>query len=371
MASSVENCHQSLPTRPNTHVPIAEAYEPPPNRPSSRDDFEIAIICALTVETDAALALFDWDWDKAGLGFGKLQGDRNEYNTGVIGSHNVVLAHMPEPGNANAARVAANCQFSFPQRKLALIVGVCGAVPFWPTSLNTRPLGSKPGSSKSPSGRDEIVLGDVIISDGIMHYDFGRLKPGGQYERKNLLGRPSIEMRALLKKAKAQENRQQLREQMIHALGLLQSVDHLTATYPTSISDWLFKAAYRHVKDGESCDRFCSKDELLLRDRVNAAKGNPNPQIHVGLIASGDSVVMSGEERDALSASDGIIAFEMEAAGVWESIPCVVIKGACDYADSHKNKDWQSYAAATAASCMKAFLTSCVSSVPSGTRILL
>ncbi|KAI1013599.1 hypothetical protein LB504_013194 [Fusarium proliferatum] len=46
----------------------------------------------------------------------------------------------------------------------------------------------------------------------------------------------------------------------------------------------------------------------------------------------------------------------MEGAGVWDSFPCIVIKGACDYADSHKDKDWQRYAAATAAACAKAFL---------------
>jgi hypothetical protein len=39
-----------------------------------------------------------------------------------------------------------------------------------------------------------------------------------------------------------------------------------------------------------------------------------------------------------------------------------VIKGACDYADSHKNKVWQRYAAATAAACMKAFLDNWVPS---------
>ena len=29
--------------------------------------------------------------------------------------------------------------------------------------------------------------------------------------------------------------------------------------------------------------------------------------------------------------------------------PCVVIRGICDYSDSHKNDAWQGYAAATAA----------------------
>jgi len=64
----------------------------------------------------------------------------------------------------------------------------------------------------------------------------------------------------------------------------------------------------------------------------------------------------SGMDGDRLAATDEIIAFEMEGAGVWEQYPTVVIKAACDYADSHKNKKWQSYAAATAAACLKVFL---------------
>jgi nucleoside phosphorylase len=64
----------------------------------------------------------------------------------------------------------------------------------------------------------------------------------------------------------------------------------------------------------------------------------------------------SGKDRDAVAKQAGAIGFEMEGAGVWDVFPCVVIKGACDYADSHKTKVWQRYAAATAAACMKAFL---------------
>jgi nucleoside phosphorylase len=65
---------------------------------------------------------------------------------------------------------------------------------------------------------------------------------------------------------------------------------------------------------------------------------------------------MCGEKRDELAASAGVFGFEMEAAGVWMHFPTVVIKGVCDYADCHKSKKWQNYAAASAASCAKAFL---------------
>ncbi|KAL2138812.1 hypothetical protein VTI28DRAFT_6195 [Corynascus sepedonium] len=74
----------------------------------------------------------------------------------------------------------------------------------------------------------------------------------------------------------------------------------------------------------------------------------------------------SGEDRDNIARQEGLIAFEMEGAGVWDSFPCVMIKGACDYADSHKSKAWQRYAAATAAACTKAFLGHCVPSLQPG-----
>ena len=46
----------------------------------------------------------------------------------------------------------------------------------------------------------------------------------------------------------------------------------------------------------------------------------------------------------------------MEGAGVWDNLSPVVIRCVCNYADSHKNKKWQAYAAAAAATFAKAFL---------------
>lgn len=46
----------------------------------------------------------------------------------------------------------------------------------------------------------------------------------------------------------------------------------------------------------------------------------------------------------------------MEAAGLMNNFPCFVIRGICDYADSHKNKRWQAYAAVTAAVYAKEIL---------------
>jgi nucleoside phosphorylase len=80
------------------------------------------------------------------------------------------------------------------------------------------------------------------------------------------------------------------------------------------------------------------------------------PVVHYGCIASGNQVIKCGETRDRLAQELGVICFEMEAAGLMDSLPCLVVRGICDYADSHKNKDWQKYAATAAAAYAKEFI---------------
>jgi superfamily II DNA or RNA helicase len=46
----------------------------------------------------------------------------------------------------------------------------------------------------------------------------------------------------------------------------------------------------------------------------------------------------------------------MEAAGLMDQLPCLVVRGICDYCDSHKSKEWQGYAALTAAAYAKTLL---------------
>jgi nucleoside phosphorylase len=80
--------------------------------------------------------------------------------------------------------------------------------------------------------------------------------------------------------------------------------------------------------------------------------------VHYGIIASGNQVIRDGKTRDSVSRDlGGILCFEMEAAGLMNRFPCLVIRGICDYADSHKNKSWQAYAAGTAAAYAKELLS--------------
>ena len=61
--------------------------------------------------------------------------------------------------------------------------------------------------------------------------------------------------------------------------------------------------------------------------------------------------------RERLRKELNVLCFETEAAGLIDDFPCLVVRGICDYADSHKSKIWQGYAAATAAAYAKELLS--------------
>ncbi|THY39252.1 purine and uridine phosphorylase [Aureobasidium pullulans] len=335
--------------------------------PATRAEFEVAIICALPLEASAVLDLFDEHYDDDGDIYGRQEGDSNAYSTGRIGQHDIVLAHMPGMGKSSAASVASGLRSSFTGVKIALIVGVCGGVPV-----------------SSPD--EPIILGDVIISNSVIQSDFGSQYPG-HFERKSTvkdtLGRPNTDIRALLNKLEVRRVREKLGDKILQNLFKLREKND-TACYPGVNQDRLFAATHRHMHREESSSRDClclkaqchsdpvckqasesscdalGCNSLAIMDNPARLKRldaeNPPPLVHIGIVGSADTVMKSGEHRDHIAQRDNIIAFEMEGAGVWDNLPCVIIKGVCDYADSHKNKRWQGYAAATAASAAKSFL---------------
>ena len=87
---------------------------------------------------------------------------------------------------------------------------------------------------------------------------------------------------------------------------------------------------------------------------VRSDRENEQMMIHYGVIASSNQIVKDGVKRDKLSDElGGPLCFENEAAGLRSDLPCLVVKGICDYSDSHKTNKWQPFAAITAAACAK------------------
>ncbi|KAL4862810.1 hypothetical protein BDV12DRAFT_38799 [Aspergillus spectabilis] len=328
-------------------------------RPPGRTDFAIAIVCALPLEADAVEALFDEHYDRLGKHYGKEPGDANSYINGRIGNHHVVLCYMPGMGTRSAASVASHLQFSYPGIELALVVGICGGAP-------------------PPPDYREIFLGDVIISDLVIEYDFGRQYPGGLIRKtdvRDTLGRPIPEIRAFLNGLRAAKARDEVQKQALQYLHRLQQEGTRWNRPPAH--DILYKAAYIHKHHGQApshrcccfegdvpdkiceialekhCDDLRCDETQIVRHRQSFES---NISVHIGTVASGNRVMKSGQHRDRIAGEEGVIGFEMEGAGVWGHVPCLIIKGVCDYADSHKSRAWQAYAAATGASAAKAFL---------------
>jgi nucleoside phosphorylase len=122
-------------------------------------------------------------------------------------------------------------------------------------------------------------------------------------------------------------------------------------SYPGMEHDQLFEATYNH-KDGNTC-RQCDHSKVVDRHLRKSVA----PRIHYGTIGSSNVVIKDGNTREQLKEELGILCVEMEAAGLMDEFSCLVIRGICDYADSHKNKRWQPYAAATAAAYAKEILS--------------
>lgn len=340
-----------------------------PTRPQSREDLEIAVICALPIEYDAICLAFDKFWDEEGDVYGKARNDSNRYTAGRIGRVDVVLAQSAGMGKVAMANLMNGLMSSYTALRLVVLAGICAGVP-------------------SQEKENDILLGDVVISKTVIQYDFGRQYPGEFRTKVSIadgLGRADASIRTQVEAFESDHERDRLINRAAKVLTEIQDkgkkkrrpVDY---SCPHPSTDLLFESSYLHRHQGSSdcgcsttqacnvavataCEELnCDASYLVHRPRLERLVSNQDDatfaelEIFVGCIGSGDTVMKSGERRDKMAKKHGIIAFEIEGAGAWDGAPCVVVKGVCDYADSHKNKKWQRFAAATAASVTKVIL---------------
>lgn len=296
--------------------------------------YTVGWLCALHVEMAAAKAMLD----ERHQNLPQPPRDNNNYVLGEIFGHNVVIACLPsgEYGTNSAATVSTQMLSTFPKIQFNLMVGISGGAP----------------------GTVDIRLGDVVVSNptgkygGVVQYDLGKTVGDGCSVHTGTLNRPP--------------------QRLLTAVGNLRSECMMGTTrvpefllemekkypamcdfqYPKSAVDNLFRADYDHPDAEQSCESCCNKRMVVHRE----PRLSQIPKIHYGLIASGNQVMKHAASRDRIAKEHGVICFEMEAAGLMNHFPCLVIRGICDYADSHKNKEWQKYAAATAAAYAKELL---------------
>ncbi|KAI9770023.1 MAG: hypothetical protein M1840_003735 [Geoglossum simile] len=254
------------------------------------------------------------------------------------------MAVQSRIGTDAASDLAARMRNAFKNIECFVVVGIGGGVPRY-------------GPAGAPS---QIVLGDVVVSypagsyGGVVRYDFGAWTGEGlQIIHLHLLTAVNI-LRARHSNSgtKIPAFLKTMRPNIYN--GQRNSEDQGV------VRDRLFQDDYAHPKQrrSEICEDCCDLSRSQLRGQrgVEAAREIDTPEIHYGNIGSSNQLQISARTRNQLHEQLGVICFEMEGAGVIQAHPCLVIRGICDYSDSHKNKKWQPYAAATAAAYAKEFL---------------
>lgn len=296
-------------------------------------DYTVACVCAMKDEMAAMSAMFDEEHPG-------LWSERNQaYRLGRIGDYNVVVTVLPNVGTNDAAAAAIQLLNDFRSIKLGLLVGVGGGAP-----------GQQPSN--------DVRLGDVVVSEpggsspGVVQFDRGENTQIRGFVRKGVLNKPPEDLRGQMESLKARH------DQVDSRIGdfvqqALNTYPKMKTKYgrPVNGVDELYESSYSH-QDGPDC-RNCDKTHLTQRPERDIS----GPQLHYGIIGSSNVRMSNALERDRLRDEMGVLCVEMEAAGLMDRFPCLVVRGICDYADSHWNRDWQGYASMVAAAYVKELLS--------------
>ncbi|KAL4871516.1 hypothetical protein BDV12DRAFT_194279 [Aspergillus spectabilis] len=294
-------------------------------------DYTIGIICALHQELKALRILFD----ATTTGISISKHDQNCYVFGIMARHNIVATCLPdgEYGTNAAADVASNMKRSFPYLRLCLLVGIGGGVPL----------------------RNDIRLGDVVVSkrhdtnSGTLQYDMTKALEKGKIELNGSLDSAPRWVRSVLSEMQSDPCLQ--KAPLENSLRQIQESDP-AYRHPGTLNDKLYKSSYSHPNDEDTCHDCKSNYE-----QPRPARDSTQPFIYYGTIASGNQVMKDAATRDKWGKEYNVLCFEMEAAGIVNILPSLIIRGICDYCDTHKNDLWQKYAAASAAAFAKLLLS--------------
>ncbi|PVH92426.1 purine and uridine phosphorylase [Periconia macrospinosa] len=277
--------------------------------PYSLDKYTVVIFCPLVVEMRAVFLMLDEhhqgvSWD--------APGQVASYILGRIGHHNVAIAGYPEGefGMGVSGSMASEAMRDFPKLRAGFLVGVAAGI---------------------PSSTSDIRFGDVAVAvptddnSGIVGYDLVKVYDD-KVEIKQWQNSTLSSLRTIMRKMRVTGS--DFTKHLSSAIS--KDPDYARPYPPLPSEDWPAHKPQRKEKDG--------------------------PKVHYGAILSGNEMIKSKKRREELRDRHGGIAIEMAAAGMMTRLPVAVIRGISDFADASENKEWQPYAALTAAAYAKEML---------------
>ncbi|KAM0453791.1 hypothetical protein ACHAPV_008728 [Trichoderma viride] len=304
----------------------------------THSDYTVGWVCALPKEQLAALYMLEHKHED----LPNPADDNNKYMLGSIGGHNIVVAcPLISRADKNDAKTISQMVLTFPNIKACLMVGTGSGIP------------------------PEVRLGDVVVScaqkgqPAVLEWDMEKDEP--LKRTGHLSDPPTVALLRALSRFQADPVSY---TKLFSYLNDVESRDDVPRHFVKSHlpEDLLFKPGYNHVsRIPDSYDMASEEDDCRLCDKSMIVDRPPRVEkviIHYGPVASGNRVIRDVNFHERLKEFNAnILCVGTETAHLMNDFPCVVIRGICDYADSHKNKAWQEYAAVTAAACAKALLT--------------
>lgn len=282
----------------------------------------IGIVTALTEEYVSMKHLIDKSQPITYPSRGLTKYDIGEITTRNGDSHSLILARAGMGNNYSTFSTALMIE-RFPSINYIIMVGIAGGIPY-PEKVD-----------------DHVRLGDIVVSGdmGVIQYDL--IKEGEDYVVHKHHPRPPSS--DLLKLARSLETNESFEQ------------------YPwRNYIDQQLKQR-DSFRPPEETDALYSSSGTAISHPIDKKRVEDQPRVFLGPIGSGNRVVKSSELRDKLRDMFNLKAIEMEGSGVadaaWEgNVGYFIVRGICDYCDSHKSDDWHEYATIVAAAYTKALI---------------
>jgi nucleoside phosphorylase len=274
----------------------------------------------------------------------RVHRDRTDYVRGTLPSldrrcpHTVILLLSADVGTHAAADACGSLVAAFPSVNAIVMAGIAAGVP-------------------QPRYPDRHVrLGDVVVAtSGIV--DYRHVVQGVQGDE---LRQPFPRPSALLSRA----------DRMLE-------VDEYAGKRPWE------KGLELSGRDDLLGFRRPADETDVLRDHLDAERVIPHParrlsghrrglpKVHRGRIGSADVSMRSPEERDVLAARYGLLAFEMEGAGIGNGsflngLGWFMVRGISDYGDGYASTQWRRYASVVAAAYVRSLFETTAPTAPRG-----